>query len=101
VPEQLALQFNEAASRGQRDNLVIDALQRFLAQREEPVRPRAKTALARDVSAIDRVSNDREALELIRYHAAAILQIADKATGLRKGPKAVRRVRRSTRGRRA
>jgi hypothetical protein len=88
VPEQLALQFNEAAPRGQRDSLVIDALQRFLAERAPNVRPRSVAQIARDVAQIDRVSTDRDAIELIRYHAAAILQIAAKAgDARRKGPK--------------
>jgi len=87
VPEQLALQFNEAAPRGKRDHLVVDALQRFLAERDPSLRPHGTKASARDVARIDSVATDRDAIELIRYHAAAILQIAAKAAAVRKGPK--------------
>jgi hypothetical protein len=87
LPEQLAFRFNEIAARGQRDNLVVDALERFLAERAPDVRPRSAAAMARDVAKIDRVSTDRDAIELIRYHAAAILQIAARAGVARKGPK--------------
>jgi hypothetical protein len=88
VPEQLAFHFNEAAARGDRDNLVIDALERFLAEREASGRSRTASMRARDIAKIDRVSSDREAIELIRYHAAAILQIASRAATARKGPNA-------------
>lgn len=88
VPEQLAFEFNGVAARGQRDSLVIDALQRFLAERDPEIRPRSEAAKARDVAKIDRISTDRDAIELIRYHAAAILQIAAQAGIARKGPKA-------------
>jgi hypothetical protein len=91
VPEQLALQFNEAAPRGGRDNLVVTALERLLAEREPAARPHTVSMRARDTAKIDRISSDREAIELIRYHAAAILQIASRAASARKGPKAVER----------
>jgi hypothetical protein len=91
VPEQLALEFNEAAPRGGRDTLVVTALERLLAERGSDARPRTGSMRARDTAKIDRISSDREAIELIRYHAAAILQIASRAANARKGPKAVER----------
>ena len=62
VPEQLAFEFNGVAARGQRDSLVIDALQRFLAERDPEIRPRSEAAKARDVAKIDRISTDRDAI---------------------------------------
>jgi hypothetical protein len=87
VPEQLALRFNESASRGQRDNLVADALERFLAQQAPRTPKRKKAAIDRDTRRIDLITTEREAIELMRYHAAAILQIAAHVAAMRKGPK--------------
>jgi hypothetical protein len=84
VPEQLLLRFNEQAPHGKRNELVKDALERFLAARKSRLRPYRPA----DVTRIDEISDERQAIELMRYHAAEILQIASRVAELRKGPKA-------------
>jgi len=85
VPEQLLLRFNEEAPHGKRNELVEAALERFLATRDSRVRPRLPT----DVDQIDQIVDERQAIEVMRYHAAEILKIAAHVASLRKGPKAV------------
>jgi hypothetical protein len=85
IPEQLLLRFNEQAPHGQRNELVEAALERFLATRNSRVRPRLPT----EIELIDEIVDERQAIELMRYHAAEILRIAAHVANLRKGPKAV------------
>jgi hypothetical protein len=86
VPEQLLLRFNEQAPHGKRNAHVKAALERYLAERKRRLRPVAAATAA--ITQIDEISDEREAIELMRSHAAAILQIASRVAELRKGPKA-------------
>ena len=65
--------------------MVADALERFLAERESPASPEDVLA---QIARIDQGTSEREAIEAMRAHAAAILEIAARVMN-RKGPKSV------------